>query len=397
MILDYIDSVRHQCLPFWHEVGFDAGRDLFHERMSLGGEPLVVPRRAMVQARQIYVYSQAAMLGWDRGGLEIASRAMHRMRALFADGGAGAGFAFSCDPAGRAISSAERDSYTQAFVLFAAAHLYRATGERSLIPLMDELTGFIEGAMTDPAHGGVVDRLHEGGQAAKRQNPQMHLLEAFLAAEQALPDRGYQERVLRLVDLLRQRLLDRQRGLLREHFAHDWSGHPDPARADIVEPGHHYEWVWLLEQAERLLERPLSEERDLLLATAQRNGHADTGLIYDELEGTDVVATASHRLWPHTEAIKAATTLHRGGDARGRGEASRMGGLLLDHFLGRPFPGGWIDHLHPDLNPRVDYVPASSLYHLFLAAVEADRAFGRSVDNGPGPRAIGLDLEHGGS
>jgi mannose-6-phosphate isomerase len=40
---------------------------------------------------------------------------------------------------------------------------------------------------------------------------------------------------------------------------------------------------------------------------------------------------------------------------------------LLDTFVGRPIPGGWIDHIDEHGEPIVSFIPASTLYHLFLA------------------------------
>jgi mannose-6-phosphate isomerase len=48
-----------------------------------------------------------------------------------------------------------------------------------------------------------------------------------------------------------------------------------------------------------------------------------------------------------------------------------MSSTLLERFLDRPFAGGWIDHISADGAPLVDYVPASSLYHLMFAASDA--------------------------
>ena len=110
---------------------------------------------------------------------------------------------------------------------------------------------------------------------------------------------------------------------------------------------------------------------------------APSGLIYDELDDDLVPVRRSHRLWPHTEAIKAAAVRHAAGDAEALPFASAMAGALMQRFLDRPFAGGWTDQLGPDLAPLVDYVPASSLYHLFFAAAEADRAFVRGGADGP--------------
>ena len=52
--------------------------------------------------------------------------------------------------------------------------------------------------------------------------------------------------------------------------------------------------------------------------------------------------------------------------------AADMEAKVFEHFLDRPFPGGWIDHFDEAGQPLVDYVPASSLYHIFAAAAESE-------------------------
>ena len=52
--------------PLWSTAGFDAKTGQFVEQLDPSGGPLIdVPRRALVQARQLYVFSLAARLGWD--------------------------------------------------------------------------------------------------------------------------------------------------------------------------------------------------------------------------------------------------------------------------------------------------------------------------------------------
>lgn len=367
--------INDQALATWGSRGFDSLRGLFHERLSFHGEPLPVPYRAMVQARQIYVFSHAATLGLAAGA-EKADRAMRQLRALFATSSAGeTSFAFSIDPESGRQQSAVRDSYTHAFVLLAIAFLYRATGDKGLVTLANEVTSFVERRMIDPVSGGVVDALPELDGRTKRQNPQMHLLEAYIALEDAMPGRGYLERALKLVTLFRDRMFDRRSGVLLEHFAADWGPHPDHTRAALFEPGHHYEWIWLLEQVERRSGEVLSHERKQLWTAARRAGHAADDLIFDEVHADLSVVSTSARLWPHTEAIKAATTMHRAGDPGAPAFADAMATALLDTFLCGPFEGGWIDHVAQDRTPRVSYVPASSLYHLFLAGAEGHAAF----------------------
>ena len=362
--------VTGEALPLWATRGFDAGAGRFRERLSWAGAPVDVPHRAMVQARQVYVYAHACRLGWFAEGGAVAERAMASLVRDFATVGAReASFAYSTDALGRTVSDV-RDAYTHAFVLFAVAWLYRLNGDRSLLALADKTHAFVRGSLVDARHGGVWDA-YPVASRTKRQNPLMHLLEAYLALERAAPGRGYLEEARGIVDLFETRLFEPAAGVLPEHFAEDWG----PAAADagcagVWEPGHHFEWVWLLDEYRRLGGGRVAAA-DRLYETARGHGEGSHGLLVDEVGADLAVRKASHRVWPHTEAIKAAAARHRAGDAEAALFAGRMARGLLDHFLGRPFAGGWTDHVDEAVAPLVGYVPASSLYHLFFAAAEA--------------------------
>jgi mannose-6-phosphate isomerase len=119
----------------------------------------------------------------------------------------------------------------------------------------------------------------------------------------------------------------------------------------------------------------MDDEMEALFASAVRNGVTPENLILDELSPTLAVLKPSRRLWPHTEAIKAAATRHAQGDAAAKGWADDIAGALVENFLDRPFVGGWIDHIGADGIALVDYVPASSFYHLLLGARVAAQGF----------------------
>ena len=231
-------------LPAWSTIGFDAAAGRFRERLDRAGAPLAVPHRSMVQARQIYVFSHAHHLGWFPEGGQLAERAMASLRRDFAEVSAGqASFAFSIDAGGQTVS-ATRDAYAHAFVLFATAWLYRVTGDPALLELAEQTNAFVKARLVDPRHGGLFDAYPEAP-AEKRQNPLMHLLEAYLALERAAPGRGYLEDARGLVAVFLALLFSERDGVLLEYFVEDWSPHPDSARATVFEPGHHFESVRL--------------------------------------------------------------------------------------------------------------------------------------------------------
>ena len=371
----YRDWIVDQALPLWANDGFDGGAGRFRERLDGAARPIEVPHRAMVQARQIYVFAHAHQLGWFPDGARLADTAMASLlRDFYQEDERQGSFAFSIAPGSGAIVSADRDAYTHAFALFALAWVYRLNGDQHLLEVAERTIAFIDAELQDQAHGGLYDvtPIIDRG---KRQNPLMHLFEAYLFLHQAAPGRGYLERAGQIVALFEQRLFVPEPGVLIEYFTEDWRTHADAAKADIWEPGHHFEWVWLLDRYAMMAgvdTRPWVEK---LYDNAMRYGLAPAGLIRDEI-GRDLdVRKASHRLWPHTEAIKAAAARHGQGDPRARRTGEDMAGLLMTHFCGRPFAGGWTDQIDADMKPLVDYVPASSLYHLFLAAAEAERGF----------------------
>lgn len=360
MLADYLDWTTASALPFWAAQGFDRQGGRFHERLDLNGQPVAVPHRAMVQARQIFVFAHAAELGWAESG-NLAERGMASLLRDFAtQSGDETSFAFSIDRASHAVIGAERDAYAHAFILFALAALHRLNGDPGLLEIADRTTRFIERHLADPQHGGVFDALP--APAEKRQNPHMHLLEAYLLLAQAAPGRGYEERAAALVALFRRHLL--RDGRLLEYFAPDWS-----VVRPCWEPGHHFEWVWLLSEYGALVGEPVQAEMNALYRSARRQGIAADGMVLDALAPDDAVLAGSHRIWPHNEAIKAAAVMNE------IGLAEDMAAALIRHFLDRPFAGGWVDHVAADGAPLVDYVPASTLYHLVSAASVAAKGF----------------------
>ena len=369
------DWIVERALPLWSHAGFDPRHGRFQERLSLSGKPVEVPHRAMVQARQIYVHAHAAHLGWLPEGGALAEVAMASLiRDFCIRSNHQASFAFSVDSGGTVVSKT-RDAYSHAFILFALAWTYRLNGDPALLTLADDVIAFMDQHLRDPRHGGLFDR-HPVLERSKKQNPLMHLLEAYLALDDVAPGCGYLERAKELVSVFKQRLFDEKAGVLLEHFAEDWSAHPEWSKRSLFEPGHHFEWVWLLSAYQQRTGEDLGPWIGTLDDVGHRHGVSDRGLIFDELDADRRVLKSSHRIWPHTEAMRAAAARHSAGHPGAKALASTMGRVLRDNFLDRPVAGGWTDRISASGEALSDDMPASSLYHLFLAAAEVDRVFG---------------------
>jgi mannose/cellobiose epimerase-like protein (N-acyl-D-glucosamine 2-epimerase family) len=85
------------------------------------------------------------------------------------------------------------------------------------------------------------------------------------------------------------------------------------------------------------------------------------------------VLKSSRRSWPHTEALKANIVEGEMGRESCDAKAALCAERLMNRFVGRPVRGGWIDHIDEAGNPIVTMIPASTLYHIFLAGTEALR------------------------
>src|SRR5579872_6190085 len=89
-------------LPLWSQAGFDESRNVFHERLTLDGVPIGdVPRRLMVQSRQIYSYATAGHRQWMGNAGDLVTRAARSMIRDYYEADGRPGWVMSVDSSGR--------------------------------------------------------------------------------------------------------------------------------------------------------------------------------------------------------------------------------------------------------------------------------------------------------
>jgi mannose-6-phosphate isomerase len=374
---DFHKRMRGVILPFWATSGFITRLGQFHERAALSGELVEdAPLRAMVQARQIYVYTNAERTGEMKGSGEKALQALDALLTRYAeDRDLKRGLAFSISPAGDVVSDV-RDSYAHAFALFALASAFRLTGDRKLFGAVEALMAFIDDKLWDHQAGGLFDRYPEPG-VTKLQNPLMHMLEAYLALHEAWPDGGFLDRAGDIVRLFRERLFRPELGVILEKYRADWS--TELAPETFFEPGHQFEWAWLLAWYDNLAGTDHGQFRQELWRSACRVGIAPGVPCPDEIASNPGLSKRTSRVWPHAEGIKAAMVRYEAGDAGAAEVASGLLAPLNSFFLGTPFPAGWMDRVAANGDPLAEMVPASTLYHLYSAFKETTRVVTRDT------------------
>ena len=331
-------------------------------------------KRLMVQCRQLYVLAHAALLG-DPSGRDAAARGYEFLCRSYRDHTNG-GWYFRATDAGEP-NDKSKDLYGHAFVLFALAYLHRAFAAPGAIALATATYAEIGEHMSAPG-GGFWDRAGENwapDMSVRRQNPHMHLLEGLLALHEATGAAHWLAEADRLVRLFLDCFYDPATGTLGEYFTVDWR--PDPDKGQIVEAGHHFEWVWLLARYRAAGgTAPVAGPSARLFAMADRHGYdPDHGGIHDQIDRAGAPLLTTRRIWPVTEAIKAHAARIEAGESVPEGQPGRLIAHLFKDFL-RPERHGWIETMTRDAQPRQTTLPGSTPYHLFLAAAEAARVLG---------------------
>ncbi|MCC6786765.1 MAG: AGE family epimerase/isomerase [Hyphomonadaceae bacterium] len=344
-------------LPFWGENGVDGIGGGFYEELGPNGLPTACAfKRVRMICRQTYVFAHGALLGWKQGAaLSELGRQYLVEHARLGDGA----WARTLTRNG-AVKDATVDLYDLSFVIFAMAWHYRLTGDAAARGHAVETLNFIRTRMRAP-NGGFWPRLPAEGVLA--QNPHMHLTEACLVAFEATGDEVFLDTAREVVELFSKRFFNGR--TLGERFEPNWARVPGG-----VEPGHHFEWAWILASYQRLTGEDVAGRAARSAKFAERHGVDASRAVYDTVSEEGGVLKGSSRVWTNTERIKAALGLFELDGRDPRPALASSSQLIFTRYFGDNIPGLWTDQFDASGKPLSTATPASCVYHLFLAFSE---------------------------
>lgn len=352
--------------------GWDWTRGGLIERLTPEGTDHGTPfRRVMVHARQIYVFSTWASVTGDRVLSAHADRIFEYMTERFWDYEHG-GWIEKVDLVGKA-SGFDKDLYAHAFALFGLG-TYRDALERDQAAVWLDRTREVLDGHFRRADGSFSDRMSRTFEdlvpERRSQNPHMHLLEAALSLAGKGQGEAEADLARRLLELFRGAFHDAGNAVVLEHLGPDFAPHGTDGHR--VEPGHHFEWAWLLDWASRILGETSYREMAMpILACGLSSGwDQNHGGVFDEVDRRDGgVLMSTKRIWPLLELIKALAVF-----PNSSAEVSLLGAvdLMLDRYL--TDDGRWTERFNADWTPAEQTMPASTAYHISTALAELERA-----------------------
>lgn len=387
-INQYVNWLANSALPLWSSKGIDKDGASIEQFLVSGLPDLQSNKRVRVQARQMFVFAAANEQGWINNGFDLVA-SLDSFCKKYATVPEKSHYAHILN-ADNVIINANNDLYDIAFFLLAYAWRYHVFNDLNALKQANQLLNSIDSNLKE-APGGWM----EGDYAAscRRQNPHMHLFEAFLTLYQFTNDGKWLAKAGEIYCLFETTFFDHKNKVLLEFFTQNWQI-ADGETGAIVEPGHMMEWVWLLRQYQKFTQAPVDKYCHVLYHNALALGlDKSSNLLIDEVSLGGYSTKKTKRCWPMTEWIKAslaqAEFCSNQDDYNYTQDTLTALTSLNKFYLVSPYQGQYIDSIDHNNQVLVDTAPASTLYHLVVAGLEAQKYARKFTVNTRGEKHYG--------
>jgi mannobiose 2-epimerase len=249
----------------------------------------------------------------DSSYLKVAEHAMDYILDKFIDreyGGAFLSVTAEGEPA-----DVRKQTYTQAFFIYALSEYYLATGDSLALDEAKNIFQCVEKYCSDPVNNGYFEVYSRDWEKTddlligekdkndqKTMNTHLHLLEAYTNLYRAWPDEIVASRLKNLIELFTRKIIDQKTGHLIVFLNEKWE-----STSTLNSYGHDIEASWLLEESANVLGDAglIAQVRHLsiqIVHAAEEGLQPDGSLIYEKDIATGH-ANTNRDWWPQAEAI----------------------------------------------------------------------------------------------
>ena len=258
-------ELREDILPFWAQRTVDKEQGGFYGLITNDLQiETSAPKGSVLNTRILWTFSAVSRIWPDQLYRETAERAYAYVLEHFWDE-EHSGLVWMVDHKGDFLD-ARKQTYGQAFGIYALSEYFRATGEQEALERAISLYRSIEAHAFEPPqgdeHGGYVEALARDWSPLEdmrlspidlnvpySQNTHLHLLEAYSALLRSWPDPALRERLKALWQILAFRIRDEKTNHLVLFQDRDWK-----PLSEALSYGHDIEASWLLCEAAGVLE-----------------------------------------------------------------------------------------------------------------------------------------------
>jgi len=369
-------------MPDWLDLVQDHDGGGVYDVLDINGMPATKGEKSILtQARTLFAFSHLALLSGDPALVRAARRqaailpkfrkgpGLYR-RAVNAEG----------DPTGMPADEVAR-SYDQCFIILGLATWNKLSPSAENQAEIDACWQALSTTLTDPETGLLLEDDTVTDPAApdappRSQNPHMHLYEACLQSYEMTGEGIWLTRATVLRDTALRHFLDDDTDSLAEFVAPDLS----PLAGELGarrEPGHQYEWAWLLaREAEFNGNDTTPDVARRLQDFGESYGWATSGALegtaFDAVWPDGRVMDGTFLLWPQTEAIKVYAIRHIAGDAGAGERAQNLLCLMFEHWFADH--SAWVNRVSDTGQVIWPEALTRLFYHLVIALTEGARA-----------------------
>lgn len=359
-------ELRDNILPFWADKMVDRENGGFYGQID-GNDNLVATadKGVILTARILWAFSAAYCHYKDEQYLCLAKRAYEYLTEYFWDTENG-GVYWTLDYSRTPVDT-KKQTYAQGFALYGLSEHYRATKDQKVLDKALELFETIESHCFDSEKDGYMEAYTRDWQpvedmrlsgkdenAPKTMNTHLHIIEPYSNLYNVFPAEKIRSRIVHLLDVFSNKIIDHQRGHLGLFFDNAWN------RVDSnVSYGHNIEAAWLIEEAAACVgDLSLIEKTRI---TANRVSEAavqgmddDGGVVYEYFADKKFLDREKH-WWVQAEAMVGFFNMYQNcGDEKYLDLVFTLWEYIKAHLIDRT-NGEWFWGVKPDAEiNRVD-------------------------------------------